>query len=142
MQSCHIVLLRQRHLLLNLLPMRAVVDGSSLYELNTGEPVVIPFTGPAANIFITNGFHRSDVLQLKHEAGASYFFRVTTIINNWGLIAAVTASLLLFVLYALYGHVFLLLLANLPVVLLLLLFFFNPRSAIVLKPWQPSGSIQ
>jgi hypothetical protein len=128
--------------MLRLLSLRAVVNRSTLYELKEGEPVMIPLTEDAiaTDLVITNGFHSSEKLQLKFEPTSTYFFQVNAVVNNAGLAAILGVSLLLFVLYAIYGGSILLVMANLPVLALVWLFFLNPSRAIVLKPWLPENS--
>jgi hypothetical protein len=133
------MLLRQRHWLLRLMSMRAVVNGTSLYELNATEPVLIPFEQPHATITLTNGFHASAPLQLPYEAGSTYFFQVNGAIGNTASLAIAIVSICLFAAYALNGSAILLAAANLPVLALLWVFFLQPRQAIVLKPWQPGA---
>jgi hypothetical protein len=133
------MIIRQRHWLLRLMGMRAVVNSQHLYELAEAAPVAIPFADATVTLMVTNGFHTSEQLQLSFEPGSTYFFQVNAVVNNTGLTAMVLASLLLFVLYALNGSGLLLVAANLPVLALVWLFFLQPRRAILLKPWQPKG---
>jgi hypothetical protein len=129
--------MRQRHWMLRLLSLRAVVNRSVLYELKEGTPVLIPLVEDETVLMVTNGFHSSGKIQLKYEPASTYFFQVNAVVNNTGIALALGVSLLLFVLYAFNGSSLLLIAANLPVLALVWLFFLQPSRAIVLKPWQP-----
>jgi hypothetical protein len=133
------LLLRQRHWLLRLLSLRAVVNRSTLYELKEGEPVMIPLTDAGAEtaLVVTNGFHSSETVKLEYAPASTYFFQVNAVVNNAGLVIALVLSLLFFALYAFTGSTLMLVVANLPVLVLVWLFFLQPSRAIVLKPWQP-----
>jgi hypothetical protein len=131
------MLIRKRHWLLQLLSLRAVVNGSTLYELREGIPVVIPVNEGSTQLTVTNGFHRSEKIQLPFVPDSTYFFQVHGVVGNTGMAALLAISLLLFAWYAYSGSGFLLVAANLPVLVLIWLFFLWPSRAIVLKSWQP-----
>jgi hypothetical protein len=131
------LLIRQRHWLLRLLSLRAVINRNTLYELREGEPVMIPVVADETELMVTNGFHSSEKIQLKFEPASTYFFQVNAVVNNTGLLIALVLSFLFFVGYAFTGSIFLLVAANLPVLAMVWVFFIQPSRAIVLKPWQP-----
>jgi hypothetical protein len=131
------MIIRQRHWLLRLMGMRAVVNNHHLYELAEAAPVAIPFADAAVTLMVTNGFHASEPLQLTFEPGSTYFFQVNALVNNTGLAFILLASLAFFALYVLNGSGLLLIAANLPILALVWIFFLQPKRAILLKPWQP-----
>lgn len=133
------MLIRQRHWLLKLMGMRAVVNSQHLYELAEAAPVAIPFADASVTLMVTNGFHASEPVQLPFEPGSTYFFQVNAVVNNLGLAFLVLASLSFFALYILNGSGLLLIAANLPILALVWLFFLQPKRAILLKPWQPKA---
>jgi hypothetical protein len=132
--------LRKPHVLLRMLPLRAVVNQLHLYPLQEREPVVISFADPVARLFVTNGFHASAITELHFEPGSAYFFHVEAVAGNRAIWAMLIVAIVCFISYAITGQGFLLLLANLPVVVLIALFFIFPSRSIVLKPWQPAQS--
>lgn len=133
--------MRQRHWLLRLMALRAVINNTQLYELREGEPLGIPLAADSVTLTVTNGFHASSPVQLPFEAGSTYFFQVAAIINNAGVAITAIMTMLLFTLYAVNGSVFLLVAANLPILTFVWVFFLQPRKAIVLKPWQPKVAL-
>lgn len=118
--------------------MRAVVNGTTIFDLKEKEPVVINCTTKETVLYITNGFQSSGKMKLRYEAGSNYFFQVNAVVDNLGMLIAVATSLLLFVSYIFSEIKMLLILANIPVLVLVYFFFIHPKGAIVLKNWTPA----
>jgi hypothetical protein len=124
-----IVILRHRHLMLRVLDLRVVVNGTNIFECRERQPLVIEGTEPGTTLLVTNGFHYSRELVVPHKPG-THFFEVESFIDDLQLITGLLMVALFFATYILTGVRLFLFLANAPV-LVFLFFFYIKRNSFI-----------
>lgn len=83
-------------MLLRLLKLRVVVNGSHIYYLDKQKPVVIPIAKNCPRLVASDGFHHTAPLQLNYQKKYTLYFKVGCIIEDDQLIVG---AILLAILY-------------------------------------------
>lgn len=133
------MVVRKKHLVLRLLPLRAVVNGTDIYPLREKEPVIITSGRHPTTLMVSNGFHYSPTVQLDTYANDKLALEVDCEIDNFRIGSAVFITFMLFAFYLVTGMRGLQIAANIPLLYLLWYFYFNRKKMIVIRP-VPAGA--
>ena len=127
--SCNIILLRHRHFLLKFLKLRAIVNGTVIYEIKEKEPVTIHCSEPVTSIMLTNGFHHSREIKIAQKPG-NHFYEIESRIDDVQLLSGLMLMVLFFVIYIVSGVRLFMLFANVPLLLMLWHFYIKRKDFI------------
>lgn len=120
-------------MLLRLLKLRVVVNGSQIYYLDKQKPVVIPIANNGSKLVASDGFHHSQPLQLNYGKKDVFYFTVGCIIEDDQLVVGI---ILLAVIYAMgftSDILFMKLLSFVPVFYFLYLYYVNRKRFLLFR---------
>src|SRR5690606_17322020 len=83
----HIVITRRKHLLLNFLKIKVIVNGTEIYPIAKGEKLVIPVKFNNPKIVATDGYHITQPLELVFHHIHRYHFKIVCVIGDSQLAA-------------------------------------------------------
>lgn len=130
------MIVRKKRLLLRLLPLRMVVNGSDIYSLREKQPLIISTRHCPAQLVVSNGFHFSPPVQLDTLQQDKYALEVDCQIDDIRILSTVFVTILLFGFYWITGMRGMQVAANIPLLYLLWLFYFRRKQMLVIRPLQ------
>jgi hypothetical protein len=127
------VVVQKNHLMLYFLKLRLVVNGMHIYNLRRNKPVLITIPTNPSRIVVTDGFHITRPLTLKHQQRTGYF-NISCAIDNDGLVGGLLFMLMFFAMGATSGVIVLQLFSMLPVGYILFLYYIRRKEFIQIRP--------
>ncbi len=112
-------------MLLNKLPVRVIVNGYSIYEVEKGKQMIITIPSNYPHIVVTNGFHYTQPVQIKYQKNSTFHLAITCAIDNDRLLAGVIVTMLFFLAGLTSGLILLRFLSFFPVLYFLYAFYIN-----------------
>lgn len=128
------MLLRQKHILLRVLKLRAIVNSNKIIELPEMVPVIIASNTPTTKLVIGNGFHFSKELEVASIPGNNFFYEINCIIDDIRLFYLIFLSLLFFLIFIITNLMVFMVIANLPVLYLCYVFYFLRKNFVIINP--------
>jgi hypothetical protein len=128
-----IIITRQKAVLFDLLKVRAIIDGKSIYILEGDKPLRIDLASAASTLVITNGFHCTRSFALNNNRQDTSSLTVACILDNDRLTAGIILTVVLFLAGLTSGILFIQMLSFLPTLYFLYSFYFNRQDFI--KVW-------
>jgi hypothetical protein len=126
------MVVQQKQWLLRLLPLRIIVNGTDIYPLKAGRPVLISVLTNPVKITITNGFHYSQPVMLNTYVQEKYALTAGCLVDNFRLGYSIFLLFFLFGMYWITGMRLFQIVANLPILYMLYLLYFRRRQFIFL----------
>jgi hypothetical protein len=120
-------------LLLNFSKVRAIVNGSAIYQLEKNRSVVIAFATNRSTLVITDGYHYTKPLQITHQPKQVNYFTVVCAIDDDRLLAGAIVTTLLFLVGLTSGILFIRLISFVPIIYFLYLYYINRNNFIQVK---------
>ena len=112
------------------------MNEKDIYECKEKEVLEIACTGTVTRVVITNGFHSSRVVAIKYKPGI-LVYEIWSYIDNMQLLTGLAITLGSFCIYIFTGLRFMMLFANLPILIMLFIFYIKRKNFIgisLLKP--------
>jgi hypothetical protein len=128
-----VVITRQKAVLFDFLKVRAIVNGTTIYQLEKDKPLTIDLHQTASTLVITDGFHCTRTFALNGQADTNAFLTVVCILDNDRLLAGAILTLILFLAGLTSGILFIRALSFVPTLYFLYSFYFNRQDFI--KVW-------
>lgn len=128
-------MVQKNHILLWLLKVRLVVNGTTIYPLPRNKPVVVSIPSNPSKIVVTDGFHITRPLEVSCSHRHIYYFKIVCGIENDQLIIGSLIVFLIFMMGATSGLLFLQLLSILPVLYFLYLYYVKRKEFIRIKQY-------
>ena len=76
------MVVQKNHLLLKFLKLRLVVNGMHIYHLHRNQPVLVRIPTNPSRIVVTDGFHITQPVELRHRQRTDYFDIVCAVDND------------------------------------------------------------
>jgi hypothetical protein len=127
------VITRKGSVLLDRFPLRVIVNGSAIYELQKGQQLAIALPANYPHIAVTNGFHYMEPLQIKYNHKRTLYIAITCTIDNDKLLAGCILTTLFFLAGLTSGIVFIRVISFLPILYFLYAYYLNRNSFIQLR---------
>ena len=105
------------------------MNDHDIYEFREKRPVIIPGNGNAMKLVVTNGFHSSRVVTIKHRPGF-HFYEVESFIDNIQLLTGLVMVFLFFGIFIFTGSFLFMLFANAPIFIVLFIFYIRRKDFI------------
>lgn len=119
-------------MLFSLSKVVAIVNGTSIYQLEKNKRVVIGVNN-YSTLVITDGFHYTKPVEIVYKQKAVCHFNVVCAIDDDRLLAGAIITTLFFLVGLTSGILFIRLLSFLPVIYFLYLYYINRKSFIQLR---------
>ncbi|HEY0067108.1 MAG TPA: hypothetical protein VGB46_07095 [Flavisolibacter sp.] len=121
-------------MLLNLLSVRVIVNGTHIYALSREHPAVIVLPKNHSRIVVSDGYHFTKPVEVGFHHMHTHHFRVACAIDD-NILAAGALLLVLFYMVGLISDIFILkVLSFLPILYFLYLYYINRKEFIKIKP--------
>lgn len=120
-------------MLLNFSNVRAIVNGSAIYQLEKNRSVVIAFATNMSTLVVTDGFHYTKPLKIRHHSRQVNYFTVVCAIDDDRLLAGAIVTTLLFLVGLTSGILFIRLISFVPIIYFLYLYYINRNNFIQVK---------
>lgn len=127
------VITRKKALMFRFLNVRAIINGTSIYQLEKNRSVVIGVADSRSTLVVTDGFHYTRILELKHQHRQTYYLTVVCTLDDDRLLAGAIVTLLLFLAGFTSGVLFIQLLSFLPTFYFLYSYYINKKDFIKVK---------
>ncbi|MDB5195687.1 MAG: hypothetical protein JWP88_57 [Flaviaesturariibacter sp.] len=114
-------------MLLRLLKLRVIVNGSTIYYLDRQKPVVIPIDKNGPKLVASDGFHHTAPLQLNYQKQQTLCFKVGCIIEDDQLIVGAILLGILYTMGLTSGIFFIKVLSFLPLFGFLFFYYINRK---------------
>jgi hypothetical protein len=111
----------------------AIVNGSSIFQLEKNRSVVIGFATNKSTLVVTDGYHYTKPLEISYHREKVYYFSVVCAIDDDRLLAGAIITTLFFLVGLTSGIVFIRLLSFLPIFYFLYLYYINRKDFIQVK---------
>jgi hypothetical protein len=126
--------IRENQLLLNILKVRVIVNGTHIYALSRERPVVIPLAQNYSELVASDGYHFTKPLEVAFHHMHTYHFKIVCAIDD-NQIATGALMLVLFYMVGLISGVLLLkILSFLPILYFLYIYYINRKEFIQIRP--------
>ncbi len=125
---------RKNQALLSFLKLRAVVNGSMIYPLDSSKPVVIPVLENNPRVVITDGYHFTAPLTLLYRELPVYCFRVECAISDLQLLICFLLIAGCYLGGSFTGLLVLKVFSFIPLLYLLMFYYLNRRDFLRMKP--------
>lgn len=122
------VIERKNQFLLRFLKLRVVVNGSQIYYLDGGRPVVIPILHNGPRLVASDGFHHSAPLQLNYRKKNTFHVKVGCAIEDDQLIAGAVILTITYAMGFTSDILFMKLLSFAPILYFLYLYYINRKA--------------
>lgn len=121
-------------MLLNLLSVRVIVNGTHIYALSREQPAVIVLPKNHSRIVVSDGYHFTKPVEVGFHHMHTHHFKVACAIDD-NILAAGALLLVLFYMVGLVSDIFILkVLSFLPILYFLYLYYINRKEFIKIKP--------
>jgi hypothetical protein len=127
------VVVQKNHVMLGFLKLRLVVNGMHIYPLRKNKPVLISIPTNPSRLVVTDGFHISQPVELRHRQRTGYFTIVCAIDNDM-LGGGVIFMLMFFAMGSTSGVFVLQLFSMLPIIYILFLYYIRRKEFIQIRP--------
>lgn len=124
---------RRKHLLLNFLKIKVIVNGTEIYPIAKGEKIIIPVQFNNPKIVATDGYHITQPLELVFHHIHRYHFKIVCVIGDSQLAAGFVLIAVLFFVGMVSGLMVVRLLSVLPVFYFLFLYYINRKEFIQIR---------
>lgn len=119
--------------MLRFLKLRLVVNGKHIYSLYKNKPVFILIPTNPSRLVVTDGFHITRPLELRHRQRTGHFI-VVCAIDNDVLVGGAIFMLMFFSMGATSGVFVLQVFSLLPVIYVLFLYYIKRKEFIQIQP--------
>lgn len=119
--------------MLRLLKLKAIVDGNHIYILVRGKPIVITAQSNPSKLVVTDGFHITKPVVVRHGRQRPKYFRVVCAIENEQLIIGTIITGVVYAMGYTSGIIFLKLLSTAPIIYFLFLYYINRKEFIKIE---------
>jgi hypothetical protein len=120
-------------MLLNLLSVRVIVNGTHIYALSREQPAVIMLPKNHSRIVVSDGYHFTKPVEVGFHHMHTHHFKVACAIDD-NILAAGALLLVLFYMVGLVSDIFILkVLSFLPILYFLYLYYINRKEFIKIK---------
>lgn len=120
-------------MLLNLLSVRVIVNGTHIYALSREQPAVIILPRNHSRIVVSDGYHFTQPLEVGFYGEHTHHYKVACAIDD-NILAAGALLLVLFYMVGLISGIFILkALSFLPILYFLYLYYINRKQFIRVK---------
>jgi hypothetical protein len=116
------------------LKLRAIVNGTDIYPLNTTKPVVIPVYANNPRLVITDGFHFTRPLKLVYRELPIYCFKVVCPVSDLQLLAGFIMLSVLYLGGLFSGMLVLKVFSFIPLIYLVMFYYLNRGDFLKLVP--------
>jgi hypothetical protein len=121
-------------MLLNLLSVRVIVNGTHIYALSREQPAIIVLPRNHSRIVVSDGYHFTKPVEVGFHHMHTHHFKVACAIDD-NILAAGALLLVLFYMVGLVSDIFILkVLSFLPILYFLYLYYINRKEFIKIKP--------
>lgn len=111
-----------------------VVNGSVIYQLEKGKPIVVPLSVNNSKIVVTDGFHITKPLEVVYHHINVYYFKVACAIEDDQLIIGLILLALLYTAGLTSDLLVLKLMSFLPLLYFMFLYYINRKAFLLIKP--------
>jgi hypothetical protein len=126
--------LQKNHILFRFLKLRVVVNGHYIYPLFKNKPIVIDMPTNPARLVVTDGFHITQPMELRHSRTQTQIFKIVCAIEDDQLLVGLLIMALLYAMGTTSGMFLLQLISMAPIAYFLFLYYINRKEFIQLRP--------
>ena len=116
------------------LRLRLIVNGTYIYALSRGKPIVVSIPTNPSRIVVTDGFHITKPLELRYSSARTYYFKIVCGIENEQLLVGAIVSAIVYMMGVSSGFLVLQLLSIAPILYFLFLYYINRKEFIQIRP--------
>ena len=120
-------------MLLNKFTLRVIINGTSIYHVHKGQPIVIAIPSNYPHIVVTNGFHFTKPVQIKYSKNRVLYIAISCAVDNDRLLAGGILTTLFFLAGLTSGLLFLRFLSFIPVFYFLYAYYWKRESFLVFQ---------
>ena len=120
--------------MLRYLKIRVIVNGSVIYPLEKGKPIVLPLLTKQSKIVVTDGFHFSKPMEVVYQQFNIYYYKVVCAIDDDQLIIGFILLALIYAAGLTSDLLLLKIMSFIPVFYSLFIYYINKKSFIQIKP--------
>ena len=129
-----IIILRQRQLLMRVLKLWVIIDDKNIYDLAEGAPLLISPGKLPVKIIAQNGYHSSRPFYINDNTGDPLYIKIGCNADNEQFWGCIILSLFFFMLFFITSFIFVLFIANIPLLFLVYQFFLKHKEFITITP--------
>ncbi len=121
-------------MLLRYLKIRVIVNGSVIYPLEKGKPIVVPLLTQQSKIVVTDGFHFTRPMEVVYQQFNIYYYKVVCAIDDDQLVVGFILLALLYAAGLTSDILILKIMSFIPVLYFLFLYYINRKAFIQIRP--------
>lgn len=119
---------------MNLLNVRAIVNGKEIFPLPVNKKIVIQVHENNPKVVVTDGYHFAKPLELVYHHLHVYYFKVVCAIDNLQLLSGFTLLVFLYLSGFYFGFFILKLASFAPLLYFLFIYYVNRKDFIQITP--------
>jgi hypothetical protein len=128
------VVIQKNNLLLRFFKLRLIVNGSNIYSLVKGQPIVVNIPTNPSRIVVTDGYHITQPFEIEYSHNRTYYYKIGCGIEDDQLIFGTVIIILLYAMGSTSGMILLQLLSLAPIFYFLFLYYINRKEFIKIRP--------